>query len=82
MKLIPEPKNEYDKNAVMVQIAGEKVGYISRSDNIHVKLILGTREIKYISGFISGGKYKVASEDKHLSHDEDHLSISIKIGYV
>lgn len=82
VKLIPEPQNEHDENAVIVQIAGEKVGYISRSDNVHVKSILQTREIKYISSFISGGKYKIATEDKHLFHDEDRISISIRIAYI
>ena len=28
--LVPEPSNPYDSNAVMVQISGQKVGYISR----------------------------------------------------
>jgi hypothetical protein len=30
--LVPEPTNEYDPNAVAVQVDGERVGYLSRGD--------------------------------------------------
>ena len=30
--LVPEPSNVHDKNAVMVQVDGELVGYLSRGD--------------------------------------------------
>lgn len=30
--LVPEPANEYDPNAVMVQVDGHHVGYLSRDD--------------------------------------------------
>lgn len=82
VKLIPEPENPHDKNAVLVQIAGEKVGYISREENIHVKEILDNHEVKYISSFISGGPFKYANESGELVHDELALSIDVKIGYV
>ena len=32
--LVPEPTNPYDKNAVMVQVNGASVGYLSRADAI------------------------------------------------
>jgi hypothetical protein len=82
VKLVPEPKNKHDKNAVQVIIAGELVGYISREDNIHVKNILSKREVKYISSFISGGKYKVVSLNEEVFKDEYNIKIQIKIGYV
>lgn len=31
-ELVPEPTNEHDPNAIMVQIEGRCVGYLSRSD--------------------------------------------------
>lgn len=82
VKLIPEPKNPDDKHAVMVLIAGEKVGYISRDENQHVKEILSKREIKYISGFIGGGQYKIACSDGTFLRDEQDIRISVKIAYV
>lgn len=32
--LVPEPSNPYDPNAVIVQVAGERVGYLSREDAV------------------------------------------------
>lgn len=82
VKLIPEPKNKHDKNAVQVTIAGELVGYISRDENIHVKNILSKHEIKYISSFISGGEYKVISENGDICKGDYSIKINVKIGYV
>lgn len=82
VKLIPEPDNAHDGNAVMIQIAGEKVGYISREENVHVKELLEKHEIKYVSSFIGGGEYKYANESGDLVHDELAITIDIKIGYV
>lgn len=82
VKLIPEPKNPHDKNAVQVIIAGELVGYIPKEDNKHIKDILSKHEIKYISSFISGGKYKIVSLNEDIYKDEYNIRINIKIGYV
>jgi hypothetical protein len=35
-ELVPEPTNEYDPNAVMVKIDGERVGYLSRDDAVRL----------------------------------------------
>lgn len=82
VKLVPEPNNEHDKNAVAVIIAGELVGYISRSENLHVLDVLNNREVKYISAFIGGGQYKIVDEAKQLHHFEDSIHVNIRIGYV
>lgn len=82
VKLIEEPKNPNDKNAVKVIIAGEHVGYISREDNKHVKEILKKGEIKYISAFFSGGQYKIVTSDHKIEKDEDVLWIRIRIAYI
>lgn len=82
VKLIPEPENPHDKNAVYVMIAGEKVGYISRGDNVHVLDILKSHDVKYITASIRGGAYKVVSLDKTTVKLEDSLHINVRIGYV
>ena len=82
VKLIPEPTNEHDKNAVMVMIAGEKVGYISREYSVHVKELLETKEIKYISAGIHGGQYKVVDDEKNMTKEENQLEIFLTIAYV
>ena len=81
-ELVPEPTNKHDKNAVKVVIAGEKVGYISADDNVHVLDLLYHREIKYVSSFFSGGEYKVAASGGDVQMLENHFSIKVRIGYV
>ncbi len=82
VKLIPEPENPNDENAVVIYIAGELVGYISRGDNLHVLDILKHREVISISGFIGGGKFKVVSEDGEIVKDELDHSVNIRIKYI
>lgn len=82
VKLVPEPENPHDKNAIMVLIAGEKVGYISRNDNARVNEILKNHDVKYISGFIGGGQYKVISENGSIERFENDIYVNVRIGYV
>lgn len=81
VKLLPEPSNEHDPNAILVQIAGEKVGYISREENVHVADILGKRSVKYISAFITGGDYKVISDASSMEKGTQDIAINIRIAY-
>lgn len=82
VKLIPEPENTHDKNAVYCMIAGEKVGYISRDYNVHVLDILKSHDVKYISASIRGGQYKIVLTDKTIQKYEDPINIHVRIGYV
>ena len=82
VKLIPEPDNPHDRNAVMVLIAGEKVGYIPADATLHVKRILTACDVKFISSFISGGKYKIVSNNGDVEKLESNIKIKIKIGYI
>lgn len=82
VKLIPEPKNPHDKNAIVVQIAGEKVGHIYAEDNIHVNKILKKHDVKFISGFVGGGEYKVVSLSGDVEKLSERIYARVKIGYV
>lgn len=82
VKLIPEPENIHDKNAVSIHIAGELVGYISKDDNLHVLDILKNHDVKHISGFIGGGEYKIVSEDGETAKFEIDHSVNVRIRYV
>lgn len=53
--LVPEPKNPHDKNAVMVQINGNKVGYIPREEALDVKKALKKGLITGARCYIRGG---------------------------
>lgn len=80
--LVPEPQNKHDRNAIKVTIAGKKIGYISRDDNLKVKHILSEHKIKLVSALFSGGEYKVVSENGDAVTLENKLSIRVKISYV
>ena len=82
VKLVEEPDNPNDRNAVAIVIAGELVGYISRDDNVKVKGILKKREIKSISGFIGGGEYKIVSEDGTVWKDKKGHNVTVRIKYI
>lgn len=79
--LIPEPTNPHDKKAIMVQIAGQKVGYIYSEETGHVKGLL-EKDVKYISAFIKGGKCRLICPNGEVRESEETLSISIRIAYV
>lgn len=81
VKLIPEPTNKYDKNAVQVIIAGEIVGHVPSDLAAHIKNVVSSCDVKYISAFIDGGDYKVVREEETFKAS-DGISIKISIGYV
>lgn len=80
-KLIPEPKNQHDPNAVMVKIDGHLVGYIKREECSHIKDILKNGYVEYINAFVSGGKHKIVSLNKDVESLESGFKIRITIGY-
>lgn len=82
VELNPEPNNPHDKNAIAVYIAGLKVGYISKEENLRILGILNTRDIKSISCFVGGGDYKVVSGNGDVFEGEHSISISVRIKYV
>lgn len=81
VKLILENDNPHDRNAVMVQIAGEKVGYISADEAPHVREILSRRTVQFISAFVGGGDYKEIYEDGTFQRVSDEPFVRVKIRY-
>lgn len=81
VRLIQEDENPHDHNAVMVQVAGEKVGYISADEAVYVRDILNRRSVKYISAFVGGVDYKIINEDGTFERFEDDPYIRVSIGY-
>lgn len=81
VKLVPEPRNKADKNAIMVLIAGEKVGYVPAELCSHFHHVLKKGDIKYITAHCRGGNYKVVSANGDAVKLDEDLSIIIRIGY-
>lgn len=81
VKLILENDNPHDHNAVMIQVAGEKVGYISAEEAPHVREILRRRTVQFISAFVGGGDYKEIYEDGTFQRFSDEPFVRVKIRY-
>ena len=81
VKIISGDGKNGRKNALMIYIAGEHVGYIKDEDAKHVKEILSKKSIKYISAFIRGGEYKVVSENGEAIKRDESVHVNLRIAY-
>lgn len=81
VKLIQENDNPHDRNAVMVQIAGEKIGHIAAEEALHVREILNHHTVYYVSAFVGGGDYKEVREDGSFDRYEKEPFVRVKIRY-
>ena len=80
-ELVEEPNNPHDKNAVMVIVDGEKIGYIGADENLHVKSILKSKTIKSISATITGGEYKTIISESDMIKNQSGPFVTVKICY-
>lgn len=67
VKLIKEPNNKYDKNAIRVEIENKLVGYIPKKN---ILLFNNLENVKSISGFIYGGNLKKIDYDTEEYKDK------------
>ena len=77
-QLIPDPDNKYDPDAIKVIMDGELIGYVPKTKCQNVKEILGSKTIKTIRGEITGGDYKVVT-DESVERDEAPYSATVDI---
>lgn len=77
--LIPEPTNAHDRNAIYIQIAGEKVGYISRAENTELLALMKSGPITYLTAFIGGGEYKVLTDNGELLKGASELFVNVRV---
>lgn len=81
VKIAYDDGSVYMKGALMVYIAGEHVGYIPDDDTKHVTEVLKTKSVKYVTAYISGGEYKVVSEDGSAMKMSENVRIKLRIAY-
>lgn len=60
--LVPEPDNQYDPNAIMVQADGLCIGYVPKGSTAHIRKLMESGRIKHMDLKIGGGKYKEVTE--------------------
>ena len=68
--LVPEDDNQYDKNAVRVDVHGVAIGYIKKGSASHVRNLLNSPDYKNATCEIVGGKYKVLCEGENDDGDD------------
>ena len=85
-KLVPEPDNPYDPNAIKVMIDGVHVGYIKAGSCAHILRLISEKRIAKIEPHIIGGKYKeLYSEDIDAQRladfelEEDETTIGVRL---
>ena len=62
--LVPEPDNEHDPNAIMVQANGLCIGHVPAGSTAHIRKLMESGRIKRMELNIGGGKYKEVYEDE------------------
>lgn len=77
VELIPEPTNPHDPDAIKVQIAGQHIGYVPRTDTKMVKMFLDAGVSK-LSAIISGGEYKIV-KNGIVTNYSDPIQITIRV---
>ena len=81
VKLVPEPKNEHDPNAIKVLVNGKMIGYVPAELCLDVKQILHDNPKYGLSAWIQGGKYKIVSENGVAEIFEEDISAKIYLYY-
>lgn len=74
-KLVPEPDNPYDKNAIQVIVGECLIGYIPREKCLEVQKILDEGRLINVAYEITGGKYKLIEEDYDPLTDKSHYDM-------
>lgn len=82
VKLVPEPDNEFDPNAIAVIADGQKIAYIKRNDCKKVKALLDSPHFAYIEAEINGGNYKEIDDEDIFTDTQDyyvHIDICLRV---
>ena len=72
--LIPEPENQYDKNAVKIILNDRHVGYIRASEAVGSVDLFNSDRVKRVQVAIQGGKYKILLGDGSYFDGSEPLS--------
>lgn len=85
VKFVKEPQNEYDKNAIRIELNDiGKIGYVPKKINIELKEVFETKNIFELNAFIKGGKYKKVYEDgsiEEISRDYSEYKVVVVVKF-
>ena len=82
VKLVPEPTNSYDRNAIKVIVAGEHIGYVPQDESAHFSSVLKSHDVKYLYVRFHGGEVKQVSNLGEVIIGKNEVGARIFIGYV
>lgn len=74
-RLAPEPDNPYDKNAIRVYVGETLIGYIPKGKCLEVQKIIDDDRLLNVAYEITGGKYKLVTEDYDPSTDKSEYTM-------
>lgn len=77
--LIPEPDNQHDPNAIKVVVGETTIGYIPKEKTGEVRKILDEGRLLNLAYEITGGKYKLVTEE--YDPDKDKSTYDLESGY-
>lgn len=77
--LVPEPDNQYAPNAIKVVVGETTIGYIPKGKTGDVQKILDEGRLMNLAYEITGGKYKLVTED--YDPDKDKSTYDMESGY-
>lgn len=81
VQLIPEPDNEYDKNAIKVVADGVHIGYVPSKETATIKELLNIDDLKIGCSFY-GGEYKILYTDSNTVKKEKwNIGAKVTLAY-
>ena len=78
VRLVPEPTNPHDPNAIKVLINNLHIGYVPRNDTKLVSQIMGSGPVE-LSAVITGGEYRMITSDISDQIYSEPLRIEIRM---
>lgn len=81
-KLIPEPSNPYDKNAIRVEICGKMIGHIPKEQTQEVAELMNAEGF-HVKATVAGGPFKeiIETEEKSLSYTSKDFDFSVRLKF-
>lgn len=83
VKLIPEPGNEHDPDAIAVIMNGQHVGYVAKESTDKVRKYSDSDRIKSMTGTMKGGPYKTLhiseAGKKYVTTDKGHYDAHVTL---
>lgn len=78
-QLVPEPTNPHDKNAIMVCIGNDKVGYVAAEECTHVLSLIRSKKIVHATATLKGGPAKRVFDDGKEATDTSDFSVYLDL---